>query len=171
MQDQFRLADTVLEQLADAIICADRSGAIIRWNRSSTALFGYSSEEALGQSLDLIIPERLRARHWSGFDTAITSGGTKLQGRPTLTRAVHKSGRKLYVEMSFAIVRNDADCKVIGAAAMARDVTERVERNGQGPTHLESIRSAVVSGARHPGARRMSSARRRGTAWEGHGTD
>jgi PAS domain S-box-containing protein len=128
MQDRSKLADAVLEQLADAVICADRSGAIIRWNRSSAALFGYSSEEALGQSLDLIIPEHLRAHHWSGFDTAIAKGATKLQGRPTLTRAVHKNGRKLYVEMTFAIVSDDADGGVMGAVAMARDVTERVER-------------------------------------------
>ena len=128
MQDRSKLAESVLEQLADAVICADRSGAIIRWNRASVVLFGYSSDEALGRSLDLIIPEHLRARHWSGFDTAVSTGGTKLQGRPTLTRAVHKSGRKLYVEMSFAIIRDDADGKLLGAVAMARDVTERVER-------------------------------------------
>jgi hypothetical protein len=65
---------------------------------------------------------------WSGFDTAVSTGDTKLQGRPTLTRAVHKSGRKLYVEMSFAIIRDDADGKLLGAVAMARHVTERVER-------------------------------------------
>jgi PAS domain S-box-containing protein len=128
MQDRYKLAEAVLEQLADAVICADRSGAIVRWNRASAALFGYSSDEALDQSLDLIIPEHLRARHWSGFDTAVTKGGTKLQGHPTLTRGVHKSGRRLYVEMSFAIVRSDADGEVLGAVAMARDVTERVER-------------------------------------------
>jgi PAS domain S-box-containing protein len=128
MQGRSKLAESVLEQLADAVICADHSGAIIRWNRASVALFGYSSDEALGRSLDLIIPEHLRARHWSGFDTAVTKGATKLQGRPTLTRAVHKSGRKLYVEMTFAIVRDDADGEVLGAVAVARDVTERVER-------------------------------------------
>jgi PAS domain S-box-containing protein len=78
MQDRSKLVELVLEQLADAVICADRSGVIVRWNRASTALFGYSSDEALGQSLDLVIPEHLRARHWSGFDVAITKGGTKL---------------------------------------------------------------------------------------------
>src|SRR5215470_13925496 len=100
MQDRSKLAEPVLDQLADAVICADRTGAIILWNRASAALFGYASDEALGQSLDLIIPEHLRPYHWSGFDTAVTKGETKLQGRPTLTRAVHKSGHKLYVEMS-----------------------------------------------------------------------
>ena len=115
-------------QVADAVICADNSGAIIRWNPACTALFGYSAEEALGQSVDLIIPEHLRAAHWSGFDAAMTRGATKLQGRPTLTRALHKSGRRLYVETTFATIKGDTENEVLGAVAMARDVTERVER-------------------------------------------
>jgi len=128
MQDRSKLAEQVLDQLADAVIYADCSGAIVLWNRASATLFGYASDEALGQNLDLIIPEHLRPHHWSGFEAAVAKGETKLQGRPTLTRAIHKSGRKLYVELSFALVRDDADGAVMGAVAMARDVTERVER-------------------------------------------
>ena len=63
-----------LDQTADAVIYADRSGTIARWNRAASALFGYSVEEALGQSLDLIIPEHLRAAHWRGFEAAMTKG-------------------------------------------------------------------------------------------------
>jgi PAS domain S-box-containing protein len=127
MEDPSQLADRILDQIADAVVYADRSGAIIRWNRASAALFGYSADEALGQSLDLIIPEHLRAAHWGGFETAMTKGVMKLQGRPTLTRALHKSGRKLYVEMTFAIVK-DHEGEVLGSVAMARDVTERIAR-------------------------------------------
>ena len=87
MDDRFELADLILNQVADAVICTDRSGTIIRWNRASTALFGYPAEEALGQSIDLIIPQHLRAAHWTGFEAAMTGGTLKLQGRPTLTRA------------------------------------------------------------------------------------
>ena len=97
-------------------------------NRASTALFGFHAEEALGQSLDLIIPEHLRASHWRCFEVAIATGAMKLQGRPTLTRALHKSGRKLYVEMTFTIVKDDTEGEVLGSVAMARDVTDRVER-------------------------------------------
>jgi PAS domain S-box-containing protein len=128
MEEQSKLAERILDQLADAVICANHLGTIIRWNHASTALFGYSTEEALGESVELIIPEHLRAAHWSGFDAAMTKGATKLQGRPTLTRALHKSGRRLYVEMSFAIVKGDTESDVLGAVAVARDVTERVER-------------------------------------------
>jgi PAS domain S-box-containing protein len=128
MEEQSKLAERILDQVADAVISTDRSGTIIRWNDACNALFGYSAEEALGQSVELIIPDHLRAAHWSGFDAAMTSGATKLQGRPTLTRALHKSGRRLYVEMSFAIVKGDTESDVFGAVAMARDVTERVAR-------------------------------------------
>src|SRR5215813_8673641 len=128
MEEQSSLAERILDQVADAVIATDRSGAIVRWNHASTVLFGYSAEEALGQSVDLIIPEHLRAAHWSGFDAAMAKAATKLEGRPTLTRALHKSGRRLYVEMTFAIVKGDTESDVLGAVAMARDVTERVER-------------------------------------------
>ena len=84
--------------------------------------------EQKGRSLDLIIPEHLRASHWRGFEAAMTKGTTKLQGRPTLTRALHKSGRKIYVEMTFAIVKGGAEDEVLGSVAMARDVTDRIER-------------------------------------------
>jgi PAS domain S-box-containing protein len=128
MEDRSDIDEMILEHVADAIICADRSGAIIRWNPASTALFGYSQEDAIGASLDLIIPEHLRAAHWSAFDAAMVDGAMKLKGRPTLTRAQHKSGRKLYVEMTFAVAKSGIAGDVIGSVAMARDVTERVER-------------------------------------------
>ena len=122
------LAERILDSVADAVIYADRSGTIVRWNAASAALFGYSAEEALGKSVDLIIPEHLRDAHWKGFDAAMAKGVMKLQGRPTLTRAQHKDGRRLYIEMTFAIVRGVADGEILGSVAMARDVTERVEK-------------------------------------------
>ena len=128
MEEQSKLAERILDQVADAVISTNHSGTIIRWNHASTALFGYSAEEVLGQSVEVIIPEHLRAAHWKGFDDAMAKGATKLEGRPTLTRALHKSGRRLYVEMTFAIVKGDTESEVLGAVAMARDVTERVER-------------------------------------------
>ncbi len=121
------LGDLIVEQTADALIYSNSDGVIERWNAAATALFGYSAGEALGQSLDLIIPERLRAAHWRGFEVAMSSGKTRLHGRPTLTRAEHKTGRKLYVEMSFAVVV-DAAGTTLGSVAMARDVTERIDR-------------------------------------------
>jgi PAS domain S-box-containing protein len=109
MEGQSKLAERILDQVADAVIYTNHSGAIIRWNPACTALFGHCAEEALGQGVELIIPENLPAAHWSGFAAAMTKGATKLQGRPTLTRALHKSGRRLYVEMTFAIVKGDTE--------------------------------------------------------------
>ena len=128
MDEHPHLAERIIDQTADAMIYTDRAGNIARWNPAAATLFGYSPDEALGQNLDLIIPEHLRAAHWRGFEAAMTSSALKLQGRPTLTRALHKSGRRLYVEMTFAIVKGAAPTEVLGAVAVARDVTERVEK-------------------------------------------
>lgn len=121
------LADRILEQAAEAVIYADRRGVIERWNAAATGMFGFDTAEALGQSLDLIIPEHLRAAHWRGYEAAMTNGRTRLGGQPTLTRGLHKSGLRLYVEMSFALVLDDAGTP-LGSVAVARNVTERVAR-------------------------------------------
>lgn len=121
------LGDLILDQMADAVIYSDQTGLIQCWNRAAESIFGFSAAEALGQSLDLIIPESLRAAHWRGFDAAIKNGATRLNGRPTLTRALHKSGTKRYVEMSFALVADRVGA-VLGSVAVARDVTEKMER-------------------------------------------
>jgi PAS domain S-box-containing protein len=131
-EDRSSLPESILEQIADAVIYADRSGKIMRWNQAAASLFGFSATEALGQNLDLIIPEHLRERHWRGFEAGMAKGVVRLQGRPTLTRATHKTGRKLYVEMTFAVVNGDYEGPVIGAVAVARDVTERVEQERVG---------------------------------------
>jgi len=130
--DMSSLAESILEQIADAVIYADDTGTIMRWNHAAAALFGYSAAEALGQNLDLIIPEHLRAAHWRGFEAAMTSGVMRLQGRPTVTRATHQTGRKLYVEMTFALVKGQAGGAARGAVAVARDVTERIEQQRAG---------------------------------------
>lgn len=116
----------IVEHIAEAVVYANREGVIERWNAAAAAMFGFSAAEAVGQSLDLIIPEPLRAAHWRGFDAAMHSGALRLNGRATLTRGLHKSGGKLYIEMSFALVRDD-EAAVIGSVAVARDVTLRVE--------------------------------------------
>jgi PAS domain S-box-containing protein len=111
--------EAVLDHMADAVIYADRDGKIQLWNRAAAALFGYEAAEALGSSIDIIVPERLRELHWRGFDAAMASGTLKLSGRPTLTRAQHKDGSRVYIEMSFALVK-DAEGSPVGSVAVAR---------------------------------------------------
>ncbi len=120
----FNLFRAIVEQAPDAIIFADREGAIQVWNHAAETVFGYTAAEVLGGSLDVIIPERLRRAHWDGFRRAIDSGQTKLGGRALTTRSVHKNGRKLYVELSFSLIRN-GDAAIAGALAVGRDCTAR----------------------------------------------
>ncbi len=125
------LARAIIEQAADAIIFADIHGVIQSWNRAASATFGFSGTEAIGQSLDIIIPTHLRAAHWAGFHRAMESGETRLAGRATTTRALHRSAQRLYVEMSFAVVRDSAGT-IAGSVAVARDVTLRYETEKAG---------------------------------------
>ena len=126
-QESAQLAEWIIAQTTDALIYADRAGDIRRWNPAATALFGFSLNEALGRNLNLVIPEHLREAHWAGFNAAMERGRLKLGGRPTLTRGLRKDGRRLYVEMTFALVKDPLG-QAVGAVAMARDVTERTEK-------------------------------------------
>lgn len=115
--------EAIVEQAPDALIFADREGMIRVWNARAQALFGYAAGEAIGKSLDLIIPEHLRAAHWRGYRQAIAAGHTRLGDKPMLTRATHKNGGKLYVELAFAIVR-DPLRGVLGAVATGRSASK-----------------------------------------------
>ena len=118
------LFQAIVEQAPDAIIFADRSGAIRVWNRGAETVFGYCAAEILGHNLDVIIPEQLRSAHWEGFRRAIDTGQTKYGNRVLTTRSVHKNGARLYLDMSFGLV-SDAAGAVLGALAVARDCTAR----------------------------------------------
>jgi PAS domain S-box-containing protein len=118
-EERLPLHERILEQLPDALIFADREGLIRVWNAKAQALFGYAANEVVGRSLDVIIPEHLRKAHWRGYQQAIASRHTRLEGKPMLTRATHKDGGKLYVELAFGIVR-DASGGVLGAVATGR---------------------------------------------------
>lgn len=118
------LAEKIIEQANDAIIYADIHGYIQKWNAAASKLFGFSKDEAIGESLDIIIPEKIRAAHWRGFHAAIQNSKLQLSGKPTRTKGLHKDeSKKLYVEMSFAIIKND-DGIAEGSVAIARDITD-----------------------------------------------
>ncbi|HSV58211.1 MAG TPA: PAS domain S-box protein [Variovorax sp.] len=108
----------------DSIIVADAQGAIVLWNKASERIFGFTEAEALGKSLDLIIPERQRQRHWDGYEktmeTAVTRYGTSLLKVP----ALHKEGRTLSIAFTVSLLQSP-DGKVTGIAAFVRDETER----------------------------------------------
>src|SRR5215831_15113430 len=118
--DNLSLFRFVIDQSPDAIIFADQQGVIRIWNSAAADLFGYSVLEAVGLTLDIIVPEDLRHAHWAGFRAAVASGHTKNGGGAMKTRATHKNGQKLYVSLAFAVVK-DSDDKVLGAMATARE--------------------------------------------------
>jgi PAS domain S-box-containing protein len=114
----------ICEATADAIIFADRAGRIGLWNRGAELIFGHAAADVMGQSLDIIIPERLRAAHWEAFHRSLQTGLTKYTDRVLTTRAVHKDGTKRYVDLGFGLVR-DASGAIAGAFAVGRDCTAR----------------------------------------------
>ena len=123
------LSRRIVEEAPDAIIFSDREGTIRLWNAGAEAVFGWRADEALGQTLDLIIPEKQRARHWEGYRAVMATGATRY-GRGELLRvpALRKDGRRISVEFSILLPR-DAAGEVLGAAAILRDVTERWEQD------------------------------------------
>jgi PAS domain S-box-containing protein len=97
------------------------------WNPSAETLFGYTAEEAVGNTLDLIVPEPFRDAHWAGFHCAIERRGFAKDESLLTSRATTKDGRTIYVELSAAIVCNDTE-QPIGIIALGRDVTARHSR-------------------------------------------
>jgi PAS domain S-box-containing protein len=119
-----QLLAAVLDQMQDALIVADRSGAIQLWNRGAEIIFGFDASEAIGRNLDLIVPARFQQQHEAGYKRTIASGQLRTHGRLLTTRANHKYGSRLYVEFSFGLVKDSAG-QVSGLFAVGRDVTAR----------------------------------------------
>lgn len=118
------LAGDIVSCMHEAVILADLKGVIVVWNHGAETLFGFTADEAIGQSVDLIVPEKLRRAHWDGFNKAIAHGDTLSAKGSRMTRSLQKSGEPLYVDMSFAMVRNAAG-ELTGSIAVARDATAR----------------------------------------------
>ena len=114
----------IVEQTTDAIIFADREGLIRIWNEGAELVFGFPAKEVLGKSLDVIIPEELRKRHWESYGKAIAAGKTRLGSRVLTTRSLHKDGSRLYVDLSFSVIV-DGSGRAEGALAIGRNVTQR----------------------------------------------
>lgn len=122
------LCARIIAETQDAVIYADKGGVIQLWNAGAEAIFGHSSSEAVGQTLDLIIPENLRDRHWEGWDGVMASGVTKYGREPLAVPGIRADGSRISIEFSITILR-DAEDKIEGVAAMLHDVTERWERD------------------------------------------
>jgi PAS domain S-box-containing protein len=121
----------VLDGSPDAILICDRAGIVRYWNGAAERIFGFSAAEACGFSLNLIIPERLRVRHWNGWDATMTTGITRYgDGQLLAVPALHKDGRQISIEFSIQLLK-DAQEQIEWVAAILRDVTERFNREKQ----------------------------------------
>jgi PAS domain S-box-containing protein len=123
MQSKIDL-NALVAAIGDAVMVCDAQGAITLWNPACERMFGYTEAEVLGQSMDLIIPERLRKRHWEGYDKTMASGITKYGHDVLRVPAVNKQGASLSIAFSVALL-HDADGKVSAIAAVIRDETSR----------------------------------------------
>src|SRR4051794_37806427 len=121
------LGNALLGSASDAIIGTDREGLITVWNPGAERIFGFSAAEATGQSLDLIIPDNLRARHWAGYRHAMATGESRYgHGDLLSVPGVTKDGRRISVEFTIVMLQ-DAESRPAGTAAILRDVTKRFE--------------------------------------------
>jgi PAS domain S-box-containing protein len=117
-------AQAFVDAAGDAIIGANAKGAITFWNAAAERIFGHTPQEALGQSLDIIIPQRQRQRHWDGFDGTMASGRTKYGASLLRVPALHKNGSTISIAFTVTLLRA-ADGSVAGIAAIVRDESER----------------------------------------------
>jgi PAS domain S-box-containing protein len=132
----------IVEACSEAVIFADREGLVRLWNRGAELIFGYAPAEILGQSLDIIIPERLRRAHWDAFNRSVETGHTKHTDRVLTTRSIHKNGSKLYVDLSFGLVKDDNGV-VLGAFAVGRDCTARYLAEGAMKTRVQELEAKL----------------------------
>ena len=117
----------IVRESSDAVMFADQEGIIRLWNRGAERMFGYVETEALGQSLDLIIPENLRGRHWDGYYRVMESGESRYSTEMLSAPAQRKDGTRISTEFSMVMVKGK-DGRVLGVAAVIRDVSGRWQR-------------------------------------------
>ena len=122
-----QVAEAVLHTASDAIIATDRDGIVTFWNPGATRIFGFTADEAVGQSVDLIIPENLRARHWEGYRRVMITGKSRYgEGDLLAVPAMTKDGRRISIEFTIAMMHDSAG-QIAGTVAILRDVTARFE--------------------------------------------
>jgi PAS domain S-box-containing protein len=117
---------SLVQAAGDAIIAADTDGKILLWNPAAERIFGFTAEDALGHSLDLIIPERLRNRHWEGYQRVMRTGETRYGAEVLRVPALHKDGRTLSIAFTVALLQAE-DGGIRAIAAIVRDETARWE--------------------------------------------
>jgi PAS domain S-box-containing protein len=125
--DRDQIAEALLSTRSDAIVAADRDGVIRFWNPGAERIFGHAESEAIGRSLDLIITERLRRRHWDGYRHTMATGQSRYgEGEMLSVPSLRRDGATISVEFTIVPLRSD-DGQMSGIIAIMRDATKRFE--------------------------------------------
>ncbi len=140
------LYQRIVEDSPIAILFADQEGKIRFWNKGAQTMFGYGAEEVLGQSLDLIVPEKQRPRHWEGYTRVMATGVTKYGSDPLAVPAMKKDGSRISIEFNIVLLRAPTG-ELLGAAAMIQDVTARWQQQKELKARLAALEKAPQGGA------------------------
>ena len=132
------LCRRIVSESRDAIIFADKDGVIRLWNAGAEAMFGYRAAEMEGQTLDLIIPEGLRARHNEGFRRALAAGASRYAQDLLAVPGLRKDGARISLEFTITLIKGDGG-EVLGAAAIIREVTMRWQRDQELKKRLAAL--------------------------------
>jgi PAS domain S-box-containing protein len=133
----------LVEAIGDAVVVCDAAGAIVVWNDAAVRMFGFTRDDALGKSLDLIIPERQRGRHWDGYNKSMATGQTRYGSDVLRVPALHKDGRTLSIAFTVAMLYDDAR-KVTAIVAVVRDESVRWAEERQLRVRLAQLEAAAA---------------------------
>ncbi len=139
----------LVEAIGDAIVAADANGIITLWNPAAQRMFGYTESEALGQSLDIIIPQRQQQRHWDGYHKTMATGQTKYGNDVLRVPAVHKDGHTLSIAFTVALLHSP-DQKVSAIVAVIRDETSRYAEERSLRKRLMELESQLATQTNPP---------------------
>ena len=136
------LCRQIVQACNDAFVYSDRDGVIRLWNSGAEQMFGFSAGEAIGQSLDIFIPENQRARHWEGYFKVMETGVTRYAKEMLSAPALRKDGTRISTEFSMTIIR-DAAGGIAGTAAVVRDVTAKWQKEKALKARLAELEKQV----------------------------
>jgi len=142
------LIEAILRTVSDAIIATDASGLISFWNPGAVRIFGFTAEEAVGSSLDLIIPENLRVRHWTAYNRVMATGESHYgQGDLLSVPGLTKDGRRISVEFTIVLLHDERRTP-LGTAAILREVTKRFEETRELKRRLADCERSTAAAPR-----------------------
>jgi PAS domain S-box-containing protein len=140
------LCEQIVDNAGDAVIFGDAEGRIKLWNAGAESIFGFRADEIVGKSMDLIIPENLRERHWEGYEQTMKTGRTQYSRNLLAVPALRKDGTRISIEFTIALIR-DKEGKLLGPAAILRDVTSRWNQDKELRKRVAALEAKVASSA------------------------